>query len=278
MIELPESVNRAKQLAETVSGKRIAFVEAAQSPHGFAFYTFEPAMYPSMLEGKAVGECVSSGGIVEMIIEDMHLAFNDGVNIRYYPNDEKLPKKHQLHLRFDDGSCIICTIQMYGGMMIYPLGDSDNFYYNVTKQKPSPLTPDFDEAYFRSLLDDCEDKLSVKAFLATEQRIPGLGNGVLQDILWNARINPKRKLRDFEAGQPESLYTSVKETLATMAEQGGRDTEKDLFGEAGGYRTVLSAKTKGEPCRRCGSEIERKAFLGGNVYFCPTCQPHRGAC
>lgn|GEM_PF-2077218 len=30
-----------------------------------------------------------------------------------------------------------------------------------------------------------------KAFLATEQRIPGLGNGVLQDILWTARIHPK---------------------------------------------------------------------------------------
>jgi hypothetical protein len=31
-------------------------------------------------------------------------------------------------------------------------------------------------------------KLSLKALLATEQRIPGLGNGVLQDILFKARM------------------------------------------------------------------------------------------
>jgi formamidopyrimidine-DNA glycosylase len=36
--------------------------------------------------------------------------------------------------------------------------------------------------------------LSAKAFLATEQRIPGLGNGVLQDILFTAGIHPKRKM------------------------------------------------------------------------------------
>lgn len=41
----------------------------------------------------------------------------------------------------------------------------------------------------------------MKAFLAAEQRFPGIGNGVLQDILLESGIHPKRKistLRDLE--------------------------------------------------------------------------------
>jgi formamidopyrimidine-DNA glycosylase len=45
----------------------------------------------------------------------------------------------------------------------------------------------------RLLSPDAVQKLSLKAALATEQRIPGLGNGSLQDILWQAHLHPKRK-------------------------------------------------------------------------------------
>jgi formamidopyrimidine-DNA glycosylase len=57
-----------------------------------------------------------------------------------------------------------------------------------------------------------------------------------------------------------------------MAAGGGRDTEKDLFGCSGGYRTVLSGKSKDCPCPLCGSIIVRESYLGGNIYYCPTCQ------
>ena len=38
-----------------------------------------------------------------------------------------------------------------------------------------PGTGDFDYAYFRELKQEASGTLSMKAFLATEQRIPGLG-------------------------------------------------------------------------------------------------------
>ncbi len=85
------------------------------------------------------------------------------------------------------------------------------------------------------------EKLSLKAFLATEQRIPGLGNGVLQDILYNARLHPKKKLGALSDGEFAALFSSVKNTLAEMTRNGGRDTEKDLFGSTGGYVTKLSS-------------------------------------
>ena len=48
-----------------------------------------------------------------------------------------------------------------------------------------------------------------------------------------------------------------------------------MSGHAGGYGVKLSAKTLNHPCPRCGGTIERKAYMGGNVYYCPVCQPLR---
>ena len=118
-----------------------------------------------------------------------------------------------------------------------------------------------------------DEKLSVKAFVATKQRIPGLGNGVLQDILFHARIHPKRKMDTLTVEEYEKLYGAVKDTLLAMTVKGGRDTEKDLFGCNGGYKTILSSKTKELPCPVCGGQIKKEAYLGGSVYYCPVCQP-----
>jgi formamidopyrimidine-DNA glycosylase len=103
-------------------------------------------------------------------------------------------------------------------------------------------------------------------------RIPGLGNGVLQDILFNAGIHPKKKVKTFSGKDKEKLFDSVKATLAEMTMLGGRDTERDLFGCFGGYKTKLSRNTAGKPCPVCGSIIKKEAYLGGSIYFCEECQ------
>ena len=68
------------------------------------------------------------------------------------------------------------------------------------------------------------------------------------------------------------LYTSLKKILKEMCEHGGRDTEKDLFGNKGGYITQLSKNSLHEPCMKCGHEIHKANYMGGTVYFCEHCQ------
>ncbi len=64
----------------------------------------------------------------------------------------------------------------------------------------------------------------------------------------------------------------MKTVLTAMTEQGGRDTERDLFGNPGGYATVLRKHTVGKPCPACGSILRKEAYLGGAIYTCPGCQ------
>jgi formamidopyrimidine-DNA glycosylase len=57
-----------------------------------------------------------------------------------------------------------------------------------------------------------------------------------------------------------------------MIENGGRDTEKDFFGQNGRYKTILSKNTINQPCPDCGCVIVKEAYLVGAIYFCPVCQ------
>ena len=275
MNELPECINLTRQLQDTMVGRRIQKARANASPHGFAFYWGDPMCYPAMLEGRVIQEAVTHGMYIELLLEDdMRVGYFDGVNLRYHAPGVKRPEKHQLILELDDGSALTASVQMYGGLWAFPAGAADdNKYYLAAYKKPSPLTDAFDAAYFGGILSAAPPKLSAKALLATEQRVPGLGNGVLQDILFRARIHPKRKASALSSAQCGALFDSVKHTLADMTARGGRDVEKDLFGEPGGYRTLLSNKTARFPCPVCGAAIVRQAYLGGNVYFCPACQP-----
>ncbi len=273
MLELPESYSLFKQLNKVLRGKIIKNVRANSSPHGFAWYFGDPDNYHSFLAGKKIDGAAAIAGQVEIAADDMRILLGDGVNIRYFGTGEKLPVKHQLHIEFDDGSSLVCSVQMYGGLWVFRKGENDNPYYLVARQKPSPLSPDFTQQYFDALFHAVQaKKLSAKAFLATEQRIPGLGNGVLQDILYHAKIHPKRKINTLNRQEINGLFDAIKSTLFHMAEKGGRDTEKDLYGNTGSYKTILSKNTLGRPCPVCGTPIKKEVYLGGSIYICEGCQ------
>lgn len=272
MLEIPESTTIARQLNETLRGKTIRKVVANASPHKFAFFYGDPAEYNALLNGHVIGDSSGIGAMVEITAGDCRIVLGDGASLKYYDDVNKTPSKHQLLIAFEDNSAVICTVQMYGAVLAFADNQYDNKYYAVAKEKPLPISDAFDKAYFDALRIEGTDRLSAKAYLATEQRIPGLGNGVLQDILFRAGIHPKRKMGTLTEQDYTRLFHAVKETLTAMTELGGRDTEKDLFGNPGGYKTILSRNTVGTPCPVCGATIQKAAYMGGSVYWCPECQ------
>lgn len=276
MIEAPEALLISQQINRTIKGKKITFVSAGYTPHKFAWYYGDPANYPDKLLNKTIGEAHAYGGLVEIDIEDVRLLFGDGLNIRYYAPGEQIPEKHQILIAFEDESCIMGSMRMYGGVWCFPANSFDcDFtpYREGARTKPQVMSDAFDKPYFLSLINSEEkQKKSAKAFLATEQTIPGLGNGVLQDILFKARIHPKTRINTLSDIQKDTLYHCVKDTLREIYEAGGRNSETDLFGNKGKYIPILSKDTSGKPCPVCGEDIRKESYMGGSVYYCMECQ------
>lgn len=274
MIEIPESIVLAKQLNQTLKGRTITGVTPWQSPHKLAFINGDPTTYGKLFNGKTFEQSYGFGSWVEMKFEDSILAVSEGAGLFYTKDEKKLPKKHQMLLKFDNGSFVCAYVKMYGAVVGAKVGEYDNKYYLVAKEKPSVFSKEFGARYFKILIDDeGVQKLSIKAFLATEQRIPGIGNGVIQDILFNSKIHPKEKVKNTSDEQRKNLYNTIISTLMEMTGKGGRDTEKDLFGNNGGYETKMSKNTVNKPCKSCNTNIVKASYMGGSIYFCPTCQP-----
>lgn len=273
MLELPEVLTLSKQANDVLSGKTIMQVFNATKPHKFTFYNGDPLEYGKLLIGKTILSSEGYGMFVDFYLSDnVTMNIGDGTIARYYNPGDKVPASYQLLLAFDDDSFLVFSVAMYGFINAYPDGIIDNKYYKLSRESISPLSKDYTEKQFDKLFTEAKKTLTAKALLATEQRIPGVGNGVIQDILFNAQINPRQQILRLSDKKKEILFFSLKDTLSEMAFEGGRDTQTDLYGNNGGYRTILSAKTWKNPCSRCGSTIVKEAYLGGSVYYCPECQ------
>ena len=273
MLELPEVLTLSKQINHVLVGKTITQVFNATKPHKFTFYNSDPLEYGRLLVGKTIISSQGYGMFVDFYLSDnMTMNIGDGVIVHYYKPGDKVPANYQLLLTFADESFLVFSVAMYGFINVYLNNIIDNKYYKMSRDSISPLSEDYTEKQFEMLFTEAKNTLTAKALLATEQRIPGVGNGVTQDILFNARIHPKQKVLKLSDAQKEILFHSLKGTLMDMVFEGGRDTQPDLYGNYGGYKTILSAKTWKNPCPRCGRVIVKEAYLGGSVYYCPQCQ------
>ncbi len=275
MIELPEATTIARQMSAELKGKRVAAGSRGNAPHKFAFYSAPAEEYAAILRGKTIGDVTVNGWLILAALDPGYALVLGcgGERIVYHRSAASLPKRYQLLLQFTDGTCLSVTVQGWGAALLLRQADVPGHRF-VNLEKPSPLSAAFTADYFLGLFAGLErcDPASVKYFMISRPGILGMGNGCLQDILWQAGIHPRRRAAELSEVEQRRLYAAIRESLHAMVEAGGRDGDVDLHGRPGGYRRILHSKAVGQPCPRCRAPIQKASYLGGAIYFCPTCQ------
>ena len=271
MIELPEARCLATQLSSSLTGKRIVKATAFEKPHKFGWSNVEPSAFSALAEGKQIRGATASAHVVRLLLDDnLEIACSEDFEIRVHEVANREPA--HLRLDFDDQTALTVRIKMYGYILIgtTPALSEWTPYYRMAVDSISPLDDGFTYDRFLDQTKLMAGKGSVKQALATEQKIPGLGNGVLQDILFDAGLSPKRKCATLSESDRRKLYASVRSTLATMHAQGGRDTTVNLIGKPGGYPVKMASNR--DSCPVCNTNLSKEAYLGGKVIYCPQCQ------
>ena len=275
MFELPETITLARQINESIAGKRIRCGSQGNSPHKFVWYNRTPDEFASLVEGKCVGRAQARGKWLFVPLESGYLLLlgEMGGRLLYHTPGAPLPAKYHLMLNFEDGAALTAFTAMWGAMELFAAGEEAERQY-VKGMRVTPVDEAFSPAYFEGLIDEllAGPKRSVKALLTQEQLIPGLGNSIAQDIMFNARLHPKQPLAALSPDQRRALYEAICTTVAAAIAGGGRNDEVDLYGNPGGYVRIMDSKSAGMPCPGCGSRIEKMQYLGGACYFCPSCQ------
>jgi formamidopyrimidine-DNA glycosylase len=200
-----------------------------------------------------------------------------GGKLLYHEPGAKLPKNYHLGWDFEDGAALTFAMQMWGGVKLLDHSEFGEKPYDETGVEP--LSQAFTLEKFNEMLDEYPEKTSkgIKGFLvatgyAVPNHIAGLGNAIVQDILFLAGLSPKRKILEITPDEREKLHEAINSTIAEAIKLGGRYDEVDHFGNQGGYVRLMDSKTKDTPCIQCGTDIKKISYLGGACYLCPACQ------
>lgn len=276
MIELPEATLLADQMAHTLTGKRIARAVHGHTPHKWAFSTLSSPQYAELLHSRTLGTAYAQGSAIILPVQpEMALLLGGGgERIAYHADPSTIPAKHQLLLEFTDATTCTVTVQGWGMVKLVPHADIRRHVCRPN-EAPSPLDPVFTLQAFNALFEALrpDDPRAIKFFIISDPSIAGIGNGYLQDILFAARIHPRTRAAALSPAQRRDLHKALTTVIRRAAKAHGRTDELDLFGNPGRYRRTLSADTANTPCPTCGDTIIKDSFLGGAIYFCPTCQP-----
>lgn len=105
----------------------------------------------------------------------------------------------------------------------------------------------------------------VKAALIDQSVIAGLGNLLADEILWRARIHPRRSCADLASGDVSRLHAR----MATVLRQSIRD------GRVPPRPSWLTGRRDEESgsCPRCGTTLSHGRIGGRGTTWCPRCQP-----
>lgn len=112
-------------------------------------------------------------------------------------------------------------------------------------------------------LDELSKRISgsaakVKAALLDQHRISGLGNLLVDEILWRVGISPMRAACDLTGEDLASLYAAIGETIRVLRRRGGSHT--------GGLQMFRVA---GALCPRDGAALLHDTVGGRSTWWCP---------
>ncbi len=114
---------------------------------------------------------------------------------------------------------------------------------------------------------------TLKRALTDPHLIDGIGNAYSDEILHAARLSPLTLTSRLTPESIATLHAAAIRVLtewrdALIAEAGDRFPEKVTA-----FRPEMVAHGKfGQPCRVCGTPIQRIRYASNEVHYCPTCQ------
>lgn len=277
--ELPEALNIANQMDKELKGKKIkhAIIDEKESASQLRMkmINLQPKEFTSTLEGRTFKSIHSQGkGIYVDLGNDLNLIFGieTSGNLLFHKNIATIPDKWNVRIDFTDSTALSYRIIAWGWCQV--LTTEQLIAHRWLGKEEVSLVDDkaFTFQVFSNYLDKYASKPIKFILIRQGEALSGIGNGYLQDILFKAKIHPKRKARDIAEDERKNLHSIIKQTLKDALKLGGRDSEVDLYDKHGKYKIILDKRMIGKPCPECGTTIEKSNILGSTCYVCPICQ------
>jgi formamidopyrimidine-DNA glycosylase len=104
-----------------------------------------------------------------------------------------------------------------------------------------------------------------KAVLMDQKVIAGIGNVYSDEILFQARVNPKSRVDAMGEDLLRILFDAMRNVLRTAIDHGADPDRlpRDF---------LIHQRHAGGVCPVCGGKVRKETIAGRPSYFCPNCQ------
>jgi len=114
---------------------------------------------------------------------------------------------------------------------------------------------------------------TLKRALTDPHLFSGIGNAYSDEILFHAQLSPVQLTQRMEQEAIERLYRAVGGTLKEWIERLRKETGEKFPEKVTAFREEMCVHGRyGQPCRRCGTKIQRIRYAANETNYCPRCQ------
>ncbi len=265
MPELPEVEITARLIGDAITGARI---ESALAPGVNALKTYDPPL--SAIDGRAFVGIRRRGKLFVADIEDelalvIHLM--SAGRLQLFDTRASLrDKASRLLVRLDDGREL--RLREFGTKQrawVKLLRASEVESEETIASLGPEAWPD------PPPLDDLLDApRPLYALLRDQHVIAGIGRSWVDEILHAAKISPFKRGSDLEPDEAERLRVVIRTRLGEVIEHYEQTITLPIPDKLPMPLTVH--RHNGQPCPRCGDQIEAVFYEDYVMCYCPTCQ------
>lgn len=272
MPELPEVENVRRSLEALVVGKTIERVDVRlgriiRTPD-------DTTQFAILLKGCTIRGISRRGKYLLFDVAPFTLVSHLRMEGQYrlaHAGEDELTHTHVV-FSFTDGSELrYRDVRQFGTMDLVMA--EDEFPEGLKSLGPEPFSTDLDSRKLHACLH--KRQAPVKSILLNQSCLAGLGNIYVDEALFLARTHPEQKANQVSKKQVESLLQAIRDVLQRAIDAGGSSikTYVNGYGRHGGFQMELNVYAReGQPCRQCGTEIQKLRVAGRGTHVCPTCQ------
>ncbi|MFN7998580.1 MAG: DNA-formamidopyrimidine glycosylase family protein [Bryobacteraceae bacterium] len=267
MPELPDITAYLDALHPRIIGKTLEKVRIG-SP--FLLRTIEPR--PAEAEGRTVQRLQRVGKRIAIGVEEdfwlvLHLMIAGRLHWR--PPAAKLSGRQNLAaFDFADGSLVLTEAGTRHRASLHVVHGDEA----LASLDPGGID------VFRATLEEFRQVLTfenhtLKRALTDPRTFCGIGNAYSDEILHAARLSPIAQTRKLTEEEICRLYAATRDTLQSWVEKLRVEATRKFPEKVTAFREGMAVHGRfGQPCPRCGAEVQRIRYADNETNYCANCQ------
>lgn len=183
--------------------------------------------------------------------------------LRIEPSDFTAARHDHLVLRQAKRALVFEDARLFGRVLFAESPTAPDWW---TKLPPELLSSAFAAKDMEIFLKR-RARAPIKAVLLMQERFPGVGNWMADEILWRAAIHPKQRAGSLDAAQRAALYREIRTVCREALRIIGRD-----FSDPPDSWLFNHRWEKGGACPRTGAKLQHATIGGRTTCWSPARQ------